>query len=93
VVLNGHPHLRLPNTLNVSFPGHIGGELLAGLENICASPGAACHADRQEPSGVLKAMGVPDDVALGAVRFSLGRFNTEEEIDQAVAEVVEAVGN
>ena len=91
VILNGHPTLRLPNTLNVSFPGHVGAELLAELENICASPGAACHADRQEPSAVLQAMGVDREAALGAVRFSFGRFNTEQEIDQAVGEVARAV--
>lgn len=64
---------------------------LAEMENICASPGAACHADRQEPSAVLQAMGVDRDAALGAVRFSFGRFNTDEEIDQAAADVVNLV--
>ena len=92
VVLNGHPELRLPNTLNVSFKGHVGAELLARLDNVCASPGAACHADRVEPSAVLQAMGIPRDIALGAVRFSFGRFNTQGEVDQAAAEVVRAVG-
>lgn len=91
VVLNGHPERRLPNTLNVSFPGHVGLEVLAKLDDICASAGAACHADRQEPSAALQAMGVPRDVALGAVRFSFGRFNTEREIDQAAAAVARAL--
>jgi cysteine desulfurase len=91
VVLNGHPELRLPNTLNVSFPGHVGLDLLAKLDNICASAGAACHADRHEPSAVLQAMNIPRDVALGALRFSFGRFNTSDEIDDAIANVVGAV--
>lgn len=88
VVLNGHSDHRLPNTLNVSFPGRIGVDLLGDMKNICASPGAACHSDRVEPSAVLSAMGVPREVALGAVRFSFGRFNTEDEIARAVSEVV-----
>ncbi len=91
VVLNGHPERRLPNTLNVSFPGHIGIELLGKLDGICASAGAACHADRQEPSAVLAAMGVSRPVALGAVRFSLGRFNMDEEIERTVEMVAAAV--
>ncbi|MHC4066013.1 MAG: aminotransferase class V-fold PLP-dependent enzyme, partial [Planctomycetota bacterium] len=93
VVLNGHPEHRLPNTLNLSFPGHIGAELLAKLDNICASPGAACHSDRVEPSAVLQAMDVDRQVALGAVRFSFGRFNTEQEIEQASADVIRAVAD
>ena len=92
VVLNGHPDQRLPNTLNLSFKGRVGLELLAKLDNICASPGAACHSDRPEPSAVLQAMGVNPRLALGAVRFSLGRFNTADEIDEAAAAVVGAVG-
>ncbi|HUU83682.1 MAG TPA: cysteine desulfurase family protein, partial [Phycisphaerae bacterium] len=91
VVLNGHPTLRLPNTLNVSFRGQVGVELLGEMENVCASPGAACHSDRPEPSAVLSAMGVDRELALGAVRFSLGRFNTEAEVDEAVGEVVRVV--
>jgi len=91
VVLNGHPELRLPNTLNVGFKGRIGAEVLSRLKEVCASPGAACHFDRHEPSPVLQAMGVAREVALGAVRFSFGRFNTEQQIDQAAAEVIDAV--
>jgi len=91
VVLNGHPEHRLPNTLNVSFRGCNGVELLASLDRVCASAGAACHSDRQEPSAVLRAMGVDRDLALGAVRFSVGRFNTAHEIDRAVEAVVSAV--
>lgn len=91
VVLNGHPDLRLPNTLNLGFVDKIGPELLARMENLAASSGAACHADRAEPSAVLKAMNVPRKIALGAVRFSLGRFNTAQEVEQAITQVTTAV--
>jgi cysteine desulfurase len=82
VVLNGHPEHRLPNTLNVSFAGYKGTDLLSALDNIAASTGSACHSDRVELSAVLSAMGVPEKVGLGAVRFSLGRATTLEEIDE-----------
>ncbi|MDO8539680.1 MAG: cysteine desulfurase family protein [Opitutaceae bacterium] len=85
VVLNGHPELRLPNTLNVSFVGRIGAEILQRMDNVAASTGSACHAGRMELSPVLKAMGVPPEAGLGAIRFSLGRATTSAEID-AVAE-------
>jgi cysteine desulfurase len=81
--LNGHPKKRLPNTLNVSVPGIDSEELLAGTPELAASTGSACHADRTEPSPVLTAMGVPEEVALGALRLSLGKWSTEKEIDQA----------
>ncbi len=85
VVLNGHPEYRLPNTLNVSFVGAIGSEILAGLEGVAASTGSACHAGRVELSGVLRAMNVPERLGLGAVRFSLGRGTTRDEIDRVLA--------
>ncbi len=85
VVLNGHPKDRLPNTLNVSFPGHIGQEILDRLEGIAASTGSACHAGSQTMSPVLSAMGVEPRVGLGAIRFSVGRMTTPEQIDEAVA--------
>ncbi len=91
VVLNGHPELRLPNTLSVGFRGIIGAELLARLEDFCASAGAACHATTHEPSAVLKAMAVPRDVALGTVRLSLGRPTTEAEVTQAADRIVKTV--
>jgi cysteine desulfurase len=84
VVLNGHPLHRLPNTLNVSFVGMVGGEVLAGLDGVAASTGSACHAGRVELSPVLAAMGVPERVGMGAVRFSLGRSTTDAEIDAVV---------
>lgn len=81
VVLNGHPEHRLPNTLNVSFVDVIGPEVLAGLNGVAASTGSACHSGRVELSPVLAAMGVPERVGMGAVRFSLGRNTTDAEID------------
>lgn len=87
VALNGHPKLRLPNTLNVSFIGRIGADVLAELDGVAASTGSACHAGRIELSPVLEAMGVPPEVGMGAVRFSLGRGTTAEEIDSVVAQL------
>ncbi|MCP4250172.1 MAG: cysteine desulfurase, partial [bacterium] len=91
MVLNSPAENSLPNTLNVGFPGHIGIELLAKLPELCASPGAACHSDRPIPSAVLQAMGVSDEAAVGAIRFSFGRFNTEDEIDRGAEQVIRAV--
>jgi cysteine desulfurase len=85
VILNGHPEARLPNTLNVSFVGQVGAELLARLEGIAASTGSACHAGRIELSPVLRAMGVARGVGAGAIRFSLGRATNRDEIDYVVA--------
>src|SRR6267378_2599608 len=87
VVLNGHPERRLPNTLNVSFVERIGSDILAALEGIAASTGSACHSGRVELSPVLRAMGIPERVGMGAVRFSLGRTTAADEI----AEVVECI--
>jgi cysteine desulfurase len=80
VVLNGHPEHRLPNTLNVGFVGRVGADLLAALEGVAASTGSACHAGSVELSPVLRAMGVPPEVGMGAVRLSLGRWTTEAEV-------------
>jgi cysteine desulfurase len=85
VALNGHPTHRLPNTLNVSFVGRIGAEILGRLEGVAASTGSACHSGCLELSPVLEAMGGAPEVGMGAVRFSLGRETTRNEID-AVAE-------
>ena len=85
VVLNGHPEARLPNTLNVSFVGRDGAEVLARLGGVAASTGSACHAGRVELSPVLAAMRVPEHVGMGAVRFSLGRGTTDAEIDTVVS--------
>jgi len=87
VVLNGHPEHRLPNTLNVSFRGHVGSEILAMMPEVAASTGSACHAGSTEMSPVLKAMGVPEEVGLGAVRFSLGRGSTADEVKSVVEQL------
>jgi cysteine desulfurase len=81
IVLNGHPTLCLPNTLNVSFIGQIGTEILARLDGVAATTGSACHSGRIELSPVLEAMGIAPEVGIGAVRFSLGRMTTQDEID------------
>ena len=81
VVLNGHPDERLPNTLNISFVGQLGAEVLQAMPEVAASTGSACHADRVDLSPVLNAMGVSPEVGAGAIRFSLGRTTTVEEID------------
>ncbi len=80
VVLNGHPEHRLPNTLNVSFVGRVGSEILAGMEGVAASTGSACHAGNVELSPVLRAMGVIPEIGMGAIRLSLGRWTTEAEV-------------
>jgi cysteine desulfurase len=85
VVLNGHPTERLPNTLNVSFVGKIGSTILSGLEGVAASTGSACHSGSVELSPVLKAMKVPPEIGMGAIRFSLGRTTTREEIEHVAS--------
>lgn len=88
VQLNGHPTERLPNTLNVSFVGKVGQELLDEIPYLAASTGSACHAGSVELSPVLKEMGVTEKVGMGAIRFSLGRHTTKEEIDRVVDSLV-----
>ncbi len=84
VVLNGHPERRLPNTLNVSFIGRIGADILAQMPAIAASTGSACHSGQITPSPVLQAMRVPAERAAGAIRFSLGRSTTREDVEEVV---------
>jgi cysteine desulfurase len=81
--LNGHPEKRLPNTLNVSIRGLVGETLLAHIPEIAASTGSACHAGSTEPSAVLLAMGLDRKLALGALRISLGRYTSDEEVARA----------
>jgi cysteine desulfurase len=89
--LNGHPVERLPGNLNLSF-AHVQGEaLMMAMKNVAVSSGSACTSASVEPSYVLRACGVPDDLAHASIRFGLGRFNTEEEVDFAVAEVIQTV--
>jgi len=92
VVLLGHAEQRLPNTLAVGFRGRIGAEILAACPDICASTGAACHSSVRKRSAVLEAMNIPEDIAFGAVRFSVGRGTTEPEIDRAIEQLRHAVG-
>jgi cysteine desulfurase len=90
IVLNGHPENRLPNTLNANFVGHVGADFLASIPEIAASTGSACHEGLITQSPVLCAMGVPPEIGRGAVRLSVGRFTTEDEIDRAVTVLVQA---
>ncbi|MFQ6066194.1 MAG: cysteine desulfurase NifS [bacterium] len=91
---NGHPTRRLPNTLNVSFEFIEGESLILNLDlkGIAATTGSACTSGSLEPSHVLRAMGVPPEIAQGSIRFSLGRENRKEDIDYTVENLVEIVG-
>ncbi|HSV49385.1 MAG TPA: cysteine desulfurase family protein [Candidatus Acidoferrales bacterium] len=89
VRLNGHPTKRLPNTLNISISGIIGETLLAKMPEIAASTGSACHAGSTKPSAVLLAMGLSNEQALGALRLSLGRGTTVEEVDKVARLIVD----
>lgn len=90
-VLNGHPEQRLPNTLHLSFPGTSGRALLAAAaDTVAASVGSACHSEHDAVSGVLAAMGVDAARAAGAVRLSVGRMTTPEEIERAADALVAA---
>ncbi len=90
ITLNGYPAERLPNTLNVRFPGVAGNTLLAACPAIAASTGSACHESGDSASEVILAMGIPESEAIGSVRLSLGRLNTREEIDLAATELIRA---
>jgi cysteine desulfurase len=91
IFLNGHPTQRIPNNLNVSFLYVEGESLMMGFNDIAVSSGSACTSASLEPSYVLKALGVGDDLAHSSIRFSLGRFTTEEEVDYAIERVCTAV--
>jgi len=88
--LNGHPTERLPNTLNVSFPRVDGARLLAACSEVAASTGSACHSGTEEVSGVLAVMGIPYEHARGAVRLSVGRSTTEQEVEKAAVALASA---
>jgi len=85
VVLNGHPTERLPNTLNVSFVGKVGSEILTRMKGVAASTGSACHSSSVDLSPVLKAMKIDPQVGMGAIRFSLGRTTSREEVEKTVS--------
>jgi cysteine desulfurase len=94
VRVNGHPELRLPNTLNMSFAAVEAEAIMMNLDlkGVAVSTGSACSSGTQDPSHVLLAMGLTREEANSAIRFSLGRENTEQEIDEAVGIVTEVVG-
>ncbi|MDH4097122.1 MAG: IscS subfamily cysteine desulfurase [Nitrospira sp.] len=89
--LNGHPTNRLPGNLNISFAYVEGESLLMGMKDIALSSGSACTSATLEPSYVLRALGVGVELAHSSIRFGLGRFNTEEEIDYTIKKVIEIV--
>jgi cysteine desulfurase len=88
---NGDPEHALPNTLNVSFAYVEGESLMMGCDNIAVSSGSACTSASLEPSYVLRALGVGDDLAHSSIRFSLGRFTTAAEIEEAIDKVISTV--
>jgi cysteine desulfurase len=90
IILVGHPTRRLPNTLNVLFPNASSRKILEKCSRVMASTGSACHADSEEPSAILTALGIARDQALGAVRLSLGRGTTKEDVADAAADLAAA---
>ena len=91
VYLNGHPEQRLPGALNVSFNFVEGESLIMALKDLAISSGSACTSSSLEPSYVLRALGRSDELAHSSLRFSIGRFTTEEDIDYAIVQVRAAV--
>jgi len=91
VRLNGDSERRLPGNLNVSFEGVQGEALMNAARDLAVSSGAACSSADNEPSHVLRAIGLPDDVVVASLRFGLGRFTTDEEIDFAIDQVATGV--
>jgi len=91
VYINGTMEHRLPNNLNISFAYVEGESLLMGINDIAVSSGSACTSATLEPSYVLKALGAGDDLAHSSIRFGLGRFNTEDEVDYVAAKVIDVV--
>ena len=91
VKINSGGAARLPQTSNVTFRGLRADDLMTALRTVAVSPGSACTSDANKPSHVLKALGLSDEEARGSVRFSLGRFTTEEQVDYAAEQVIEGV--
>jgi len=91
VYLNGHPTQRLPGALNVSFNFVEGESLIMALKDLAISSGSACTSASLEPSYVLRALGRSDELAHSSLRFSVGRFTTEQDVDQAIASLRNAV--
>jgi cysteine desulfurase len=91
VTLHGHRTLRVPGIVNLGFSGLDGETLLMSLNTLAVSTGSACTSASVSPSFVLKALGVSDDIALASIRFSLGRFTTNDDVKQCIAKVVAVV--
>jgi len=91
IKLNGHSEKRLPNTVNIHFPGINANSLLSQLPEVAASAGAACHADAIEPSHVLKAMGFSNERALQSIRFSIGKTTQKAELETAIDQIISTV--
>jgi cysteine desulfurase len=91
VILNGDKDKRYPGNLNLSFAYVEGESLLMALKNIAVSSGSACTSASLEPSYVLRAIGVGEDLAHTSIRFGMGRFTTVEEVDMAIEQCVEHV--
>src|SRR5437764_13867185 len=91
VFVNGSVEQRLPGNLNLSFAGVDGEELMTAIDDGAVASGAACTSAHIEPSYVLKALGISDELAQSSIRFGIGRFNTEAEIDYVAAKVIHAV--
>ena len=89
--LNGHPEERLATNLNISFEFVEGESMLMGMDGIAVSSGSACTSASLEPSYVLRALGVGDDKAHSSIRFSLGRFNTEAEVEEVADRTIATV--
>jgi cysteine desulfurase len=89
--INGHPTERLPGNINISFAYVEGEGLMMGIKDVAVSSGSACTSASLEPSYVLRALGVGDELAHSSIRFGLGRFTTEEEVDYVIGHVVDEV--
>lgn len=92
-VINGHIEMRMPQTCNISFVGTESKDVMQAMPDIAVSAGSACTSASREASHVLRALQLPDEVAFSALRFSVGRFTTDEHIDTAIARTIEAVNS
>lgn len=90
-ILNGHPTQRLPNNVNISIKGLNVGSLMNDLKELAVSSGSACTSAKKKPSHVLMSLGLDEGTALSSIRFGLGRFNTEEEVDYAINSVISTI--
>jgi cysteine desulfurase len=89
--LNGHPEANVPGIVNLAFAGVSGESLLVALRSIAVSSGSACMSATMEPSHVLRGIGLPDELAQASIRFSFGRFSTENDVDVAIKSLLEVV--